>query len=45
MTPVICSFKKLGTTYKLQKEILKKEMNHEDVYSDTRRNKKDEGLD
>ena len=37
--------KKWGETFKLQKEILKTEMNHDEVYSDTWRDKKSEWLD
>ena len=39
------SLKKLGKTFELQKELLKTEMKHDDVYEDTWRNKKSEWLD
>ena len=39
------SLKKLGKTFKLQKELLKTEKNHNEVYSDTWRDKKSEWLD
>ena len=45
MTHIICSLKKLGKTLKLQKELLKTEMNHDEVYSDTWKDKKSEWLD
>ena len=38
------SLKKLGKTFKLQKELLKTEMNHDDVDGDTYKDKKDEWL-
>ena len=44
MTHLTYSLKKLGETFKLQKELLKAEMNHDDVYSENRRDKKSEGL-
>ena len=37
-------FKKLGRTFKLQKEFLKTELNHDEVYSDTWKDKKSERL-
>ena len=45
MTHLNYSLKKLGKTFKLQKEILKTEMNHDEVYSDTWKDKKHEWLD
>ena len=39
------SVKKLGKTFKLQKELLKTEMNHDEVCSDTWKDKKSEWLD
>ena len=45
MTHLNYSLKKLGKTFKLQKELLKTEMNHDEVYSDTWKDKKDEWLD
>ena len=39
------SEKKLGKTFILQKELLKTEMNHDEFYSDTWKDKKDEWLD
>ena len=44
MTHLNYSLKKLGKTFKLQKELLKTEMKHEEVYSDTWKDKKDEWL-
>ena len=44
MTHLNYSLKKLGKTFKLQKELLKTEMNHDKVYSETWRDKKDEWL-
>ena len=38
-------FKNLGKTFKLQKEILKTEINYDEVYSETWRDKKSERLD
>ena len=35
MTHLNYSLEKLGKTFKLQKELLKTEMNHDEVYSDT----------
>ena len=45
MTHLNYSLKKLGKTFELQKELLKTEMKHDDVYEDTWRNKKSERLD
>ena len=45
MTHLNYSLKKLGKTFKLQKELLKTEMKHDEVYSDTWKNKKSEWLD
>ena len=45
MTHLTYSLKKLGRTFKLQKELLKTEMNHDEVYSDTWKNKKHEWLE
>ena len=45
MTHLNYSLKKLGKTFELQKELLKTEMKHDDVYEDTWRNKKSEWLD
>ena len=45
MTHLNYSLEKLGKTFKLQKELLKTKMNHNEVYSDTWKNKKDEWLD
>ena len=39
------SLEKLGKTFKLQKDLLKTKMNHNAVYSDTWKDKKDEWLD
>ena len=39
------SLKKLGKTYKLQKEILKTKLNHHEIYEDNRRDTKDEWVD
>ena len=39
------SLTKLGITFKLQKEILKTEMNHDEIYVDNWRDKKDECVD
>ena len=44
MTHSNYSLKKLGKTFKLQKELLKTEMKHYEVYSDTWRDKKPEWL-
>ena len=45
MTHLKCSVKKLGKTFKLQKEILKTEMNHDENYADNWRDKKHEWVD
>ena len=45
MTHLNYSLEKLGKTFKLQKELLKTKMNHDEVYSDTWRDKKSEWLD
>ena len=45
MTHLNYSLKNLGKTFKLQKELLKTEMNHDEVYSDTWKDKKHEWLD
>ena len=45
MTHLNYSFKKLRKTFKLRKEISKTEMNHDEVFSDTWRDKKSEWLD
>ena len=45
MTHLNYSLKKLGKTLKIQKEILLTEMNHDEVYSDTWRDKKSDLLD
>ena len=45
MTHLNYCLKKLGKTFKLQKELLKTEMNHDEVYSDTWKDKKSEWLD
>ena len=45
MTHLNYSLKKLGRTIKLQKELLKTEMNHDDVCLDTWKDKKSEWLD
>ena len=45
MTYLNYSLRKLGKTFKLPKELLKTEMKHDEVYSDTWKNKKDEWLD
>ena len=44
MTHLSYSLKKLGRTFKLQKEILKTEMNHDEVDGDNYKDKKDEWL-
>ena len=44
MTHLIYSLKKLGKTFELQKELLKTEINHNEVYSDTWKDKKSEWL-
>ena len=45
MTYLNYSLKKIGKTFKLQKELLKTEMNQDEVYSDTWKDKKSEWLD
>ena len=45
MTHLNYSLKKLGKTFKLQKEKLRTEMNHDEVYSDTWEDKKHEWVD
>ena len=45
MTDLNYSLEKLGKTFKLQKELLKTEMNQDEVYSDTWKEKKHEWLD
>ena len=45
MTHINFSLKKLGKTFELQKEILKTEMNHDEVYADNWRDKKGERVD
>ena len=45
MTHVTYSLKKLGRTFKLQKKILKTEMNHDEVDGENYSDKKDEWLD
>ena len=45
MTHLNYSLQKLGKTFKLQEELLKTSMNHDEVYSDTWKDKKDEWLD
>ena len=45
MTHLIYSLKKLGKTSKLQKRILKTEMNQDEIYADIWRNKKDEWVE
>ena len=45
MTHLIYSLKKLGKTFKLQKELLKIEIDHDEVFSDTWKDKKGECLD
>ena len=40
-THINSSLKYLGTTYGLQKEVLKKRMDHDEVFEDTWMNKKD----
>ena len=44
MTHLNYSLKKLGKTFELQKELLKTETNHNEVYSDTWKDKKSEWL-
>ena len=45
MTHLIYSLKKLGKTFKLQKELLKTEMNHDKIDENILRDKKSEWLD
>ena len=45
MTHLNFALKKLGKTFKLQKELLKKERNHDEITADNWRNKKDEWVD
>ena len=45
MTHLNYSLKNLGKTFKLQKKLLKTEMNHDEVDSDNYKDKKDEWLD
>ena len=45
MTHLIYSLKKVGMTFKLQKELLKTEMNHDEVDGNNYEDKKDERLD
>ena len=45
MTHLNYSFEKIGKTFNLQRELLKTKMNHDEVYSDTWKDKKDEWLD
>ena len=42
MMPLNCSLKKLGKTFKLQKESLRTEMKHDEVHSVTWKDKKSE---
>ena len=42
MNHLSSSLKKLGETFCLQKELLKQEMNHTEIYEDTWMDKKDE---
>ena len=44
MTHLKDSFKKIGKTFKLQKELLKSEMDHDEVDYDNYKDKKDEWL-
>ena len=44
MTHLNYSLKKLGKTFELQKELIKTEINHNEVYSDTWKDKKSEWL-
>ena len=39
MTPLYCSLKKLGKTFRLQKELLKTEMNYDEVDGDNYKDK------
>ena len=45
MTHSNYSLKKLGKTFKLQKELLKTEMNHDEITGDKYKDKKDESLE
>ena len=45
MTHLNYSLKRLGRTFKLQNEVLKNEMNHDEVDGNNYKDKKDEGLD
>ena len=45
MTHLIYSLKKLGKTFKLQRELLKTEINHEEINTDKWRVKKEEWVD
>ena len=45
MTHLSFSFKKLGKTFKLQKKLLKTEMNHDEVDGKNYKDKRDEWLD
>ena len=45
MTGLNYSLKNSGKTFKLQKELLKTEMNHDEIYADNWRDKKDEWVD
>ena len=44
MTHLIYSLKKLGMTFKLQKELIITEKNHDEIYANNRRDKRDECL-
>ena len=44
MTHLINSLKKLGKTFNLRKELLKTEMNHDEIDGDNYKDKKDERL-
>ena len=45
MTHIIYSLKKLGRTFELQKELLKTEMNHDEIEYNKYKDKKGEWLD
>ena len=45
MTHMNDSLKKIEKTFKLQKELLKTEMNHDEIYADNWRDKKSARLD
>ena len=45
MTHLIYSIKKLGKTFKLQKQLLKTEMNHNELTGDNYKDKKDIWVD